>query len=342
MALASGVPHTRPTHLAVAFCIALGLALAAATARSSELAAAPVRVAGIVVHDAGETLRDFCHEQDGRLWLELPGGTRWELVTSTTDPVVTNPGDGEFHAFDSSEVDAALSLVRYPIRGLSAEVFILPFPRRASLESAAGAGLILLSPGVRPLSREHQHAELVHELGHVVQHAVLPDSDEQGWAEFMRIRGLSRDTYTAESAHADRPHEIWAEDFRALFGGAAANSTGTIENATLSYSTQVAGLAEFMQSLADASAPAASARLTAAPVARGAVTFSRLGTSASVLDVFDAAGRRLASVTPVVGGSSVAWTWNGEDASGRSVRGEMVFARARDAQGGAVRVVLAR
>ncbi len=342
MALTSHAPHSRPTRLALAFCISLGLALAAAPSDASELSAAPVRVAGIVVHDAAETLRDFCHEQDGGLWLELPGGMRWELVTSTTDPVITNPGDGEFHPFDVSEVDAALSLVRYPIHNLSAEVFILPFPRRESLESAAGAGLILLSPGVRPLSREHQHAELVHELGHVVQYAVLPDTDEQGWGEFMHIRGLSLDTHTAESAHADRPHEIWAEDFRALFGGTAANSTGTIENATLAYSTQVAGLAEFMQALADASPAAASARLTAAPVARGAVTFSRFGTNASVLDVFDAAGRRLASVTPVVGGSSVAWTWNGEDASGRSVRGEVVFARARDAQGGAVRVVVTR
>lgn len=316
--------------------------LLAAPARANELTAvAPVRVSGIVVHDAAETLRDYCREQDGRLWLELPNGSRWELITSTTDPAITNPGDGRFHAYDANEVQSALAQVRFSLRHVSAEVFILPYPRRAGLESAAGRGLILLSPGVRPLSREHQHAELVHELGHVVQYAVLPDADAQGWSEYMRLRGLSLDAHTSHSAHADRPHEIWAEDFRALFGGAAANASGTIENSDLAHPTSVAGLEEFMRELATA-AIANGTRLTASPYARGAVTFSRFGSSTALLDVFDAAGRRLASVAPVATATSVSWTWDGTDASGRSVRGAVVFARARDAQGGAVRVVLAR
>jgi hypothetical protein len=59
-----------------------------------------------------------------------------------------------------------------------------------------------------------------------------------------------------------------------------------------------------------------------------------------VLDVFDAAGRRVASVLPTMGGTSVAWNWNGDDRSGRRLRGEVVFARARDGRGGAVRVVV--
>ena len=320
----------------------VGLALLAAPTWANELsAAAPVRVSGIVVHDAEETLRDHCREQDGRLWLELPNGTRWELITSTSDPAITNPGDGSFHAYDANEVQAALAQVRYSLRHVSAEVFILPYPRRAGLESAAGRGLILLSPGVRPLSREHQHAELVHELGHVVQYAVLPDVDTRGWSEYMRLRDLSLDTYTSLSAHADRPHEIWAEDFRALFGGAAANASGTIENPDLAHPTSVAGLEEFMRDLATA-AIVNGTRLTASPAAHGVVTFSRFGSSTAFLDVFDAAGRRLASVAPVPTATSVSWTWDGADASGRAVRGEVVFARARDAEGGAVRVVLAR
>jgi hypothetical protein len=61
-----------------------------------------------------------------------------------------------------------------------------------------------------------------------------------------------------------------------------------------------------------------------------------------MLDVFDAAGRRVARVTPVTNMGSVAWVWDGTDATGRALRGEVVFARARDGQGGAVRVVLAR
>jgi hypothetical protein len=299
-----------------------------------------VRVSGIVLHGAEETLRDFCRVEDGRLWLQLPNGVRCELVTSTSDPAITNPGDGAFHPYDAREIDAALAQVRYPLQNVSAEIFVLPYPRRGSLESAAGRGLILLSPGVRPLSREHQHAELVHELGHVIQYALLPDADTQGWSEYRRIRGLSAEAYSSSAAHADRPHEIWAEDFRALFGGAAANVNGTIENADLAYPTQVAGLAEFMR--ARSAAAIANARLTAAPVSRGPVTFSRLGPTAAMLDVFDAAGRRVARVTPVTNMGSVAWVWDGTDATGRALRGEVVFARARDGQGGAVRVVLAR
>ena len=319
--------------------LVLSLALAA-PAFANEMSASPVRVSGIVMHDAQETLRDYCREQDGRLWLELPNGSRWELVTSTADPAISNKGDGAFHPYDAREVDAALAQVRFPLENVSAEIFVLPFPRRASLESAAGRGLILLSPGVRPLSREHQHAELVHELGHVVQYALLPDADTQGWSEYRRIRGIAADAYTSQSAHADRPHEIWAEDFRVLFGGPSANVNGTIENADLAYPTQVAGLADFMRERS--AAAIAHARLTAAPVARGTVTFSRFGAGSAMLDVYDAAGRRLASVTPSPSIGSISWTWDGTDATGRTIRGEVVFARARDGVGGAVRVVLAR
>lgn len=331
-----GIPH-RILRQALPSLVA-GLALAA-PARANELSASPVRVSGIVVHDAQETLRDFCHEADGRLWFQLPGGMKWELVTSTSDPVISNPGDGSFHPYAAAEVDAALSQVRFSLEHISAEVFILPFPRRSSLESAAGRGLILLSPGTRPLSRQHQHAELVHEIGHVVQYALLPDADTRGWNEYMRLRGLSLDEHTSTSAHADRPHEIWAEDFRALFGGASATANGTIENDGITYPTQVDGLEEFMRALSAAMASAAP-KLTAAPVAHGAVTFSRFGSSTALLDVYDAAGRRIATVAPVAGSGSVAWTWDGADAFGRTVRGAVVFARARDAQGGAVRVVM--
>lgn len=327
-----------PTLRALLTCATIAMTPHGAAA--SELKSAAAHVAGIVVHDAAETLRDYCHRAEGRLWLELPGGARWELVTATTDPLIANPGDGAFHVFDATEVRAALDEVAFPMGSVSAEVFILPYPRRASLESAAGPGLILLSPGVRVLSREHQHSEFVHELGHVVQYALLPDSDLDGWERYMDLRGLSSERNTATAPHADRPHEIWAEDFRALFGGITANANGTIENATLVHPAQVSGLGDFMRAVAEGSIASSAVRLVSAPVVSGAVSFSRFGTEAAVLDVFDSAGRRLASVMPTVGASSVAWSWNGEDRSGRRLRGEVVFARARDGRGGAVRVVV--
>jgi hypothetical protein len=68
------------------------------------------------------------------------------------------------------------------------------------------------------------------------------------------------------------------------------------------------------------------------------VSFSRAGSQASTLDVFDASGRRLAAVAPSLGAKGVSWTWDGRDASGRTVRGAVVFARPRDGAGGTVRV----
>lgn len=320
-----------------ALAIAL-LALVSRPAAANELRASATSVAGLLVHDAGETLRDYCRSEGGRLYLELPGGSRWELITSTTDPVITNPGDGAFHAFERSEVNAALAEVRFPLHHVSAEVFILPYPRRLSLESAAGPGLILLSPGVRPLSREHQHSEFVHELGHVVQYALLPDADASGWSAYARMRGIDAARFNASAPHADRPHEIWAEDFRALFGGPTATRNGTIENASLSYPTEVQGLQSFMQELAAAAPGAPSSRLTASSFAWGGTSFSRPGSQASTLDVYDASGRRLVSLAPSAGASGVSWTWDGRDASGRMLRGAVVFARARDGFGGSVRV----
>jgi hypothetical protein len=316
----------------------LAPAVAGMPAAASELRASSASVAGLLVHDADETLRDYCRSEGGRLYLELPGGSRWELITSTADPAITNPGDGAFHAFERAEVSAALAEVKFPLRQVSAEVFILPYPRRLSLESAAGPGLILLSPGVRPLSRVHQHSEFVHELGHVVQYALMPDADTDGWATYARMRGIDAAQFNASAPHADRPHEIWAEDFRALFGGASATSNGTIENASLSYPTQVPGLEVFMEDLAMAIPGAATPRLTASTFSWGAVSFSRGGSRACVLDVFDAAGRRLATLAPSVGATGVSWTWDGRDASGRLIRGAVVFARPRDGAGGTARV----
>ncbi|MCE9627013.1 MAG: hypothetical protein K8R56_03745 [Candidatus Eisenbacteria bacterium] len=322
---------------------ALALALVFAPAKASELrSTSRARVAGVVVHDAAETLRDFCRTENGQLVLVLPGGSRWELVTSTTDAAISNPGDGAFHPYETAEVEAALAAVNFPLRGISAEVFILPYPRRASLESAAGPGLILLSPGVRKLSREHQHSEFVHELGHVIQYAIMPDTDAQAWDTYMGLRGLDASAHQAGSPHADRPHEIWAEDFRALFGGAAATQNGTIENADLAYPTQVAGLDQFMQTVAANAAAHINTSLVAAPLGHGAVTFSRIGQRAAVLDVFDAQGRRVASVEPTVGENAIIWNWNGTTAAGTPVASGVLFARARDAQGGATRVTVVR
>ena len=305
---------------------------------ANELAGA-VRATGFNVHDADQTLRDYCHWDAGKLYFTIPGGTSWELVTTTSDPVVTNAGDGQFHPFAVAEVEAALAGVRFPLARVSAEVFILPYPRRDGLESAAGPGLILLSPGVLPLPAVQQHAEFTHELGHVVQYALMPDTDTLGWARYRKLRGIAdATTYSTTAVHANRPHEIFAEDFRVLFGDVAANYSSSIENAAILYPAAVTGLDTFVQALAGA--PVVASPLTVVPAgAHGAVMLSRNGTGAPVLDVFDVAGRRLASLPPTADASGCHWNWDGRDAAGVQVASAVLFARARDGRGGVARII---
>lgn len=293
---------------------------------------------GLVIHDARSTLRDYCEaDSGGRLWFMLPGGRRFELITSTDDPAIINRGDGAFHPFDASEVTAALAELRFPVAGISAQVFLLPYPRRSQIESAAGSRLILLSPGVRPLTREHQHAEFVHELGHVVHHELMPDSDSR-WGTYRRLREIDDPRYAPTSPHADRPHEIFAEDFRALFGGPRATYSGTIENSSLASPEDVPGLASFMLSLAGITTPLP---ILASPnPTRGALRFTLAGATAVPLDLFDAGGRRVVSLAPQTTPGGIEWSFDGVDAAGRTVAPGVLFARPRGARHAGARIIV--
>lgn len=323
----------------------LGTALAAAllvvSAHGSEIAASGT-AGSFVLHGPEETLRDFCVLEEGRLWLVLPGGSRFELITSTDDPAIANPGDGAFHPFEESEVRAALAGSRYPLDGVCADVFLLPYPRRAGLQSAAGPELILLSPGVRPLPPEHQHAEFFHELGHVVQYARMPDPDTEAWTSYRTLRGI-RDAavYNDAAAHADRPHEIFAEDFRSLFGDALANYSGTVENAGITPPNSVAGLADFIRGLSGVATTSFALACFPNPSSES-VTFARVGGGPTTLDVFDLAGRRVARLAPNATLAGVTWTWDGRGTDGARVGAGMFFARPRDGSAPVLRITRLR
>ncbi len=316
----------------------VGVCLLVLTARADEVAGTTTSRSGIVVHDAANTLASYCRtDEAGTLWLVLPGGNRYELLTSTTG--LLNPGDGAFHPFDAAVVAAAVSGIRYPLTHVSAEVFILPYPRRDALESAAGPGLILLAPGVRPLAREQQHAILTHELGHVVHHALMPDHDVESWDRYRALRGIADESqYSATAPHADRPHEIFAEDFRALFGDPLAVASGSIENAAIADPAMVSGLDSFLRELAG---PALAGRLVATPnPSRGAVALVRSGSDARMVDLFDVRGRRIATVAPAPSKGGWVWNWDGVDSTGKSTARGVVFARERGTSTPATRITI--
>src|SRR5262249_44059100 len=153
-------------------------------------------------------------------------------------------------------------------------------------------------------------------LGHVVQYRWMPDSDER-WSDYRNRRGIEdATTYSAASVHADRPHEIFAEDFRALFGGALATYSGSIENARLQPPAAVAGLDGFFRALVS-NAPIAS-RLVVANPAHGAVTFALAQGVTAPIDLFDVGGRRIATLAATASGAQTVWRWSGVDAGGRA------------------------
>ena len=321
---------------------ALGLAVTVYAARADEVAA-DARPGTVTIHSADQVLRDLCHSEDGVLWLTLPGGANFELITSTADPAITNPGDGRFHAYAASEVRAAIAGARYPLAGIGADVYLLPYPRRSGLESCAGPGLILLSPGVRELSAEHQHAEFTHELGHVVQYARMPDSDDIAWSRWRALRGVNDlKIYSASAAHADRPHEIFAEDFRALFGGPLAIQSGGIENSDLAAPAAVAGLDAFVLGLNHPAGSTTSALSAWPNPSRAEVAFAREGGEANPLEVFDIGGRRVASVAPQANAGVWTWNWDGRADAGGVVGAGSYLARERGASGPALRITRLR
>jgi hypothetical protein len=256
-------------------------------AHADELAGVTERAIGLVIHDPAETLERYCAtDSTGTLWLALP------------------------------EVRAAIAGVRYPLGGIDADVFLLPYPRRSGLTSAAAPGLVLLSPGVRPVAVATQHATVTHELGHLVHLAHMPDDDADAWSRWRALRGVTDATvYCASAPHADRPHEIFAEDFRVLFGDGLAATDGGIENAGLAPPGAVPGLDAFVRALAGGAAG-----LTAWPnPGRGAIAFTRAGGAAGALDVFDVTGRRVATLTAVGSPTGWSWFWDGRGDDGRSL-----------------------
>lgn len=290
---------TRPHSLIVTLFWILGTAVlcnlvGAASARPAEGA--------VAIHGPDEVLAGWTVTQEGHLYFRAPGGRLWELVTDIQDPVILNQGQGSFFPVNPADVEAEVAAI--PVAGrLDADVFILPYPRRDLLPSNAEGSSIFLSPGVAPMNASQVAALVAHELGHVYHRTFLPDADTGGWSAYRQLRGIADGSvYNATAQHRNRPHEIFAEDFRYLFGGSPANYSGGIENPDLALPDAVPGLETFLKELSD---PARGRRRYASgplvlypnPTPAGA-TLELAGptgdTGVAMLSVVDVAGRLVA------------------------------------------------
>jgi len=308
---------------------------------------------GCQVHAAPDVMASWVTGSGANLEFTDIAGREWALVTSTSDPVIGYAGSGSFHPASPDVVGNALAEVDWPgMSHFAADLFLLPYPRRELLASSAEAGAIYLSPGVHPFSEGPLHSLTVHELGHLIHQEFLPDSNTEGWRRYRELRGLT-DTakYNSNAIHKNRPHEIFAEDFRALFGGSKANYSDSIENSELIYPTLVPGLREFMAGLSGSAGVAQLAPpaldLAAAPNPfRESTTLQvgRLsgGEGPATIDILDASGRLVCHLGTMDAEVDKVG-WNGRDANGRPAASGIYYARVvRGTASASTRLVLVR
>lgn len=182
--------------------------------------------------------------------IDIEDGLSLNVVTAIGDPLIVNKGDGRFHAFSTDQVLRQLREIEYPRLRVGVEVFVLPFPRSQLLVSSTSGRRVFLSPHVYPVGDETAAYIVAHEMGHVFQDAYLPLDAIYDWDEYRRLRGIANAAiYNASAAHADRPLEIFAEDFRVLYGGQSAFFDGRVENTLLPSPAMVAGLEGFFARL---------------------------------------------------------------------------------------------
>jgi len=277
-------------------------------------------------------------ETDGVL--QLSDGRYFDLITDIDDPSIVNKGDGSFHPFVEEEVIRALDEITYPDLELDFDIYILPYPRRNLLISSAGDREIFLSPHVLEVPRDVTAYIVTHEVGHVFQFRHLPDRDTDAWGTYKQLRGITDGSkFSPTGPHAYRPKEIFAEDFRVLFGGEAAKYDGAVENPELVSPTQVAGLQQFYVALRPTVAqPKEIVALTNSPNPFNPYTDIRIklgdefmpGSSRLSVRIYDVTGALVKDLYSGVPGTREIWVkWDGTSNSGTRVASATYFAQVR-------------
>jgi hypothetical protein len=223
-------------------------------------------------------------------------------------------------------------------------MLILPLPRDLVPESSAEGRVVFLSPGRVSYPEQHVHYIVAHEIGHVVQHLLMPESRRDLWKRYGTLRGLDFEFDDGSTPHAWRPTEVFAEDFRVLFGGESARCGGNVENHDIVPPEEVLGLREFMLSL-----PGewdGRVRLSAFPNPfEAGVVFQAfdLGDENNTVEVevFDIQGRAVTNLRASAKGTCLV-VWDGTDREGRAAAPGVYFAVVRCGRDSVVRKLIKR
>ncbi|MFH1312195.1 MAG: T9SS type A sorting domain-containing protein [Candidatus Eisenbacteria bacterium] len=297
----------------------------------SRVATAGLEVGSIHIYGPGEVL-DFCSSSGDLTRITFPGSREWVMLGNWED----------YHPMPVEQVTDAVRAVTFPMESMEMHVLVLPAPRLALPNSSAEGDVVFLSPGRIPYPEEHVHYTVAHEIGHVVHHLLMPDHCEELWRAYADLRMVEYADPASPQPHASHLHEIFAEDFRVLFGGEMARCGGEVENHDIIPPDDVEGLKDFFLSLVDRQT--GEGRLAAYPNPfESSMVLKWAGsdqdkslTEAAVIDVL---GRTVRMIRPS-GGDGASIVWDGNDSQGRPVAPGVYMVAARTAYGLYVRKVV--
>jgi len=284
------------------------LMLALVLAAPNPLGAEVLTIGNVRIHTA-EDVEGYCRQSGGDTYLCFPGTRDWKLSGRA-------PFQG--HPMQLDIVAEAVCGVAYPMDGIDIDILLLPVPRQDLPNSSAEGRVIFLSPGSVPYPIDHVHYTVVHEIGHIIHHALMPDSRRDLWQTYADLRGLPSAEVDPGGSHASRISEIFAEDFRVLFGGSRARCGGEVENHDLASPESVDGLSEFMLSLRGEWEGRVALSASPNPF-ESSIVLRAFSLDEPVMfdaiEIYDVRGRMLRRFAPAGGAQEI--VWDGRDQTGR-------------------------
>ena len=251
---------------------------------------------------------------------------------------VQNPNAGShFVPIERAAVELAIARMEGVEKlDLDVRVYCLPGMGTEQMRSFALGREVFLMPAFARPSQEVVAATVVHEIGHVLQHTRMPGRRGARWLEYLSLRDIEDTARFHDGAvHRDRPGEIFAEDFRMLYGGPDATGNGTLENRALPLPQQVQGLESYFGELAEGRVLVrpASARNYPNPFNPRTTIVVSLPDQALIpgavarTAVFDARGRRVRDLGARAVAAELRFVFDGRDDAGSALASGRYFYR---------------
>lgn len=213
-----------------------------------QLVTAPISLAyeNIKLVAGEESKNEIICNQDEKMVLKQDWyGMKFELST------LQRLGVREIKEVDSNEYQKALDEVRFPLELIGDyKVYFLNYKLNGDLNARALSFMdnsVVVFGTYWNMDKAGIHNLAVHELGHQIDFKLM---NQEKWNSYIKLRAIENQIiYNNNSEfHYNRPQEIFAEDFRSIFGGEEARNAPHV-NSALKNPNEVEGLKEFFLSL---------------------------------------------------------------------------------------------